>query len=301
MLFSVGRWLLALAAVVGMVLHFTVRDSVPVVFVLFYALPLPVCAALLLGAAILGIRRPAWLIVCLLGAATVTGVWLAATYGTRPPNPGDVRVATWNLARPRHPLPALVDFVRNERPDFLALVESGTIDAAALREYEKLLPDYHCAILPGGMAVLSTSPLESPEWRSIVDGGQANIVTTTLAGVQMRILIVDLNANVFLLRDREFAAVKSLAGSSPRTLLLGDFNTPLESVHVDGLRREFINSMEAAGSGFRETWFFGLPLLSLDQIWTSRDLPPTHSRRVLTLESDHAPVIADLRIATEGL
>lgn len=299
MLFSVARWLLLLTAVVGVGLHATIRDSVPVTCVLFYALPLPACAALLFGAAVPGIRRPAWVAICLLGAGAVTGFWLETAFGTQPASPGDVRVATWNLARPRHPFSPLVDFVRSERPDFVALVESGTIDAAAAREYERLLPGYRCTPLPGGMAVLSTHPVETSEWRSIIDGGQANIVTTTLGRVQVRILIVDLSANVFLLRAREFAALEALASGSSRTLLLGDFNTPLESVYFDSLRRGFINSMEAAGSGFRETWFFGLPLLSLDQIWTSRDLPPTHSRRIFTLASDHAPVIADLHIAPE--
>ncbi len=41
--------------------------------------------------------------------------------------------------------------------------------------------------------------------------------------------------------------------------------------------------------GFRETWPFNLPLLSLDQIWLSRDFTPVFASRRTTFASDHSP------------
>ena len=81
----------------------------------------------------------------------------------------------------------------------------------------------------------------------------------------------------------------------PRTVVMGDFNTPLESVHLEPMRAHFEEVMDGPHRGFRETWFFTLPLLSLDHIWLSRDLEPVFATRRLTLASDHAPVIATFR------
>ena len=50
-------------------------------------------------------------------------------------------------------------------------------------------------------------------------------------------------------------------------LLLGDFNLPVTSAHIDPLRDRLTNAFDVAGSGLQETWCRPLPLLSLDQAW----------------------------------
>lgn len=289
------RDLLALAALVGVALHFTVRDSYPIVATVFYALPLPACAGLLFVSALLGIRRTMWAAGCTIAGLVVAAYWLATTYGFHAEEDGDIRIATWNLSNPRHPFQPLIDVVSREHPDFMGLIEVGGLNVEIAKDYAFPLPDYHFSVFPGGIGCLTTGTVKSWSYHPVAGEGRAISLEVDIRGTPIRLVLVDLNSDVFLIRAAEYLALRDIAGTAPRTLLLGDFNTPLESRYSATLRPLFLNSMESAGHGFRETWFFMLPLLSLDQIWSSPDLRPTGSHRVYTKASDHAPVVTDLK------
>lgn len=76
-------------------------------------------------------------------------------------------------------------------------------------------------------------------------------------------------------------------------IVLGDFNTPRESVFFIPLRAEMTHAFEAAGRGLAETWPLPLPMLNLDQIWTNRGLRVRHCEHGYSFRSDHRAVIAD--------
>ncbi|AUS05368.1 hypothetical protein C1A40_07700 [Tamlana carrageenivorans] len=70
-------------------------------------------------------------------------------------------------------------------------------------------------------------------------------------------------------------------------MVLGDFNLPYESLYFKEIKRHFNHWFSSKGNGFRETWSWGLPLLSLDHIWVSKDLEILDSKKLNSLESDH--------------
>jgi endonuclease/exonuclease/phosphatase (EEP) superfamily protein YafD len=76
---------------------------------------------------------------------------------------------------------------------------------------------------------------------------------------------------------------------------MGDFNTPSESVHYETFRQHMNDALDTAGTGFRETWFWGLPLLSLDHIWLGKDWHILEARKIWTRSSDHAALFARMR------
>lgn len=288
------RRLLVLAflgfAAAGLAVHFTVRDSLDRLAPLFYALPLPVTGALWLAGAILArgrLRRLA----LLAGAATLGG-WFFTSYGFAKPRKGAWKFATWNLQNAKHPSAPLLNLVRTEWPDFIGLIECGTWTPDLTRTYEQALPGYRVVPLGESRAGLMRGPVASVA-RQTLDG-RSRVVTVRmhLRGEWFRIIVVDLDSGIFRSRRAALDWITATAGNSPRTVILGDLNTPLASAHLDGLRRNFQAATEGPHAGFRETWPYGVPLLSLDQIWLSRDLQPRFARRISTLASDHTPVVA---------
>ena len=73
-----------------------------------------------------------------------------------------------------------------------------------------------------------------------------------------------------------------------KNIILGDFNTPFESLFFENFKKNYQHAFAEKGNGFRETWFWNLPLLSLDHIWVSRDLEILKTEKIATWKSDHS-------------
>jgi endonuclease/exonuclease/phosphatase (EEP) superfamily protein YafD len=117
-----------------------------------------------------------------------------------------------------------------------------------------------------------------------------------VGGQMLNIFAADLGAPPFLPRGPQIDMLAGLTSEQPRTLVMGDFNTPLESVHLASMRAHFTEAMDGPHRGFRETWFYNLPMLSLDHVWLSSDLEPVFTSRRLTLASDHDPVVVNFKV-----
>jgi len=78
--------------------------------------------------------------------------------------------------------------------------------------------------------------------------------------------------------------------ASEKTIVLGDFNLPYESVFFKTIRKNFNHAFTKKGIGFRETWFYNLPLFSIDHIWVSKDIEILKAEKVNTQKSDHSMI-----------
>lgn len=77
---------------------------------------------------------------------------------------------------------------------------------------------------------------------------------------------------------------------------MGDFNTPPDSVHFKPIRQGFRNAFEIRGNGYSATWPIPLPLLTIDQIWTSHGIRVSRCECAWSWYSDHRPLLAELVI-----
>ena len=96
------------------------------------------------------------------------------------------------------------------------------------------------------------------------------------------------------------AEVAEAAADRP-LLVLGDFNTPLDSAHLAPLRRIHENAFESVGAGYRPTWPAPLPLLALDQVWGNERLRFDRCRHGWSTCSDHRPVVTEVTILPKGM
>ena len=287
--------LLALAVLV----HLTVRDSLFGPSILFYIAPWPVIAAGA-GAAALFWRwkkRPLPAAAVALLAVAALAAWLPSSWQRhpRPAARGALRVVHWNVSRPALGLPTIARWLRAQDADVITLAEGHSLRRSTLARWQAELPDYEIAELNGEMTCLIRGRILSREERVLVANSYSALLRAEVRGQPLTILQIDINAGQFHARARAFANLAIIAAPhfSENLLVLGDFNTPRESALLTPLRAHLQNAFESAGDGLAETWPMPLPVLSLDQIWTSPSLHAVYCEHGHSLHSDHRAVIAD--------
>ena len=99
---------------------------------------------------------------------------------------------------------------------------------------------------------------------------------------------VDVTASMNVPRAWGLDFVDSHITKKDHAVILGDFNVPYESDYLKNIKTNFNHAFNQKGNGFRETWFWNIPLLSLDHIWVSKDLEILKTEKIGTFKSDHS-------------
>ncbi|TYA74322.1 endonuclease/exonuclease/phosphatase family protein [Seonamhaeicola marinus] len=176
-----------------------------------------------------------------------------------------------------------------------AISENGNdSDVIVLIEYDKenrlnietSYPNYYFYLSKEGIGVFSKTPIK------IVKESTSNSNSTVLnfKTNEYNFYAVDVSANILNSRKEALLYVESKINVDKKTIVLGDFNTPTESVHFHFFKEKFKNAFSEKGNGFRETWFWNIPLLSLDHIWISKELNILNTMKICTWKSDHVLV-----------
>ncbi len=294
---------LACYAALGVVIRLTIKDAVPFLATVYYAAPLPAVtfATLFAGLLWLLLRKPrrAWLS---LAVGMVCAWWtFQHTYVTNPnrSDNSDRCVMFWNMSSGRLGWSRMVTVLNSQSPDVIGLVECGRNDADAMIRWQEAFPDYEVTESLGGILLLSKFKIISDVYGSLGNSGQYKHVTIETNAGNLHVFVVDIKSDPLMPRREpleEFAEVTAALGDQP-ILVMGDFNTPADSVHFDALRRTFDNAFEARGCGYSPTWPVPVPVLHLDHIWTNRHVVVSQCKAEWTLSSDHRPVTAWLHVA----
>lgn len=282
---------------IGILLHLTVRDQFSRLDGIFYALPMPVLAGL---AGLLVIwpgssgrqRKGAFITTCVLTIA-----WLARSWCWNEPEPlqlGHSQALTvfyWNLSRPVAPSQDLIETIRQHQPDIVGCGEPGPRFWAHEAPYEAALPGYDCIVSPNGLLLLTRHPAKLNEWGDLNKRGTFATFSVSAPSGPLRVVIADVHSDPFKTRRPSLEKVIQLAGKEPRSVIMGDFNTPIESVWFRPFFENYAHAFSTAGRGLRETWFFRLPILSIDHVWVGKGWRVQDTAKIERLSSDHAGLI----------
>ena len=260
-------------------IHFVLKESSYQNSLLFYTFPLPVIIAIVLGLTIFLGKTFRKYNLLLAGALLL--FWLGRSFKIHIPeeiNESDIEVVFWNASHERN-LEDAFDISGNI-PDVFVLVEHGkySVDRLQLK-----YSDYYFYKSINGISVFSKLPIE------LIDDISSNYGTNIVKfeTYNINFYAVDVSGSMDVPREWELTFVNEYVEQKTQTILLGDFNVPFESKFLDSIKNNFNHAFNEKGNGFRETWFWNIPLLSLDHIWVSKDLKVLKTKKIRTFKSDH--------------
>jgi len=304
-------WSGGLLLVVGLALRLGPRDGWGSVWAVpYYATPLGI---LVTGGTLASIwaslrRRPlralAWGVF-----AWVMTAWFLGTHWrweARASTPEDLSVAYWNIARPRAALREQVAAkVAELGVDLLCLAEVNPLrkrrEAPFVDTVEPLLPGYrrlahsrHIGLWVGARVGSQLQVVSSRrEYLTVAWGLELNLLWR---GRPWRVLVVDFDSAPTTTRSRGLQPLREwIAREQTPWLVIGDFNTPLDSVCFDAWRAEGRHAFERAGRGYMGTWpLYPAPMLTIDHAFTGQGLAPLRVDLVSDLLSDHRALRLEL-------
>ncbi|HBP19497.1 MAG TPA: hypothetical protein DEA08_17120 [Planctomycetes bacterium] len=303
-------WSGGLLLVVGLALRLGPRDGWGSVWAIpFYATPLGIHVA---GGALASIwaslrRQPRRALAWGLFAWVMTG-WLLATHWRWEPRssaPADLSLVYWNIARPQADSSGRVAAaLRDLGVDLLCLAEVNPLrkrrEAPFVETVEPQLPGYR--------RLASTAHIGL--WVGARIGSQLEIVSSRREylkvawgfdldlrwrGRPLRVLVVDFDSAPSTTRTRAMGPLREwVERQTAPWLVIGDFNTPLDSVCFDAWRAEGRHAFERAGRGYMASWpLYPAPVLAIDHAFTS-GLTPLRVDLLSDLISDHRALRLEL-------
>lgn len=300
-------WLMLALVAVGTLLQLTLRDAWEFPSsAFFYVLPRPVLAALAWLATGLARKLTRRELLVALTVATVCLGWtlrgdMRWTKPTAVAADGrSLRVAVWNAAHLPRGRAVAAAWIQKWDADIVGVVEAGPTYPGDVDDWMRLLPGYEVVSPRLQSLVIARGNIQLHEVVKLAYDSEAMPATVTLDGIPVEVMLVDIFSSVQYGRSRPLRKLFQVLEetSRPAHLVMGDFNTPPESVWLDPMRRQYRSVFDAAGVGYRPTWPCPIPSLQLDYIWASPAVTVDACRHGWTAASDHRPVFATVRIAT---
>lgn len=285
-------------SILAVVVRWGPRDSAALLAPFFYATPPAVAFAAAVLAWLLlrrtGRTRTVRVCACV---AVIQLVVVLAGYHTNPTQTGSVRLVFWNVCSGNMGWEAITATIRDWDADIVGLAESNLHaafeDPVARRRYwAQQFPD--CAVIrfPRGMRLITRYPARPLARGKLGRRSNYGVAEVTIDGTPTYVVMVDLLSGPTLPRRPAFEALAAVIDELPPgpVLVMGDMNTPTESVHLNLLRERMQNAFEERGRGFYHTWPMPVPVLPLDQIWCNDRVEMTSCELLWTIRSDHRPV-----------
>jgi len=203
------------------------------------------------------------------------------------------QIVFWNIANQKHIERSFFKkHIISKKPDLIAFVEAKNISVSDLKYLTKLLPEYDIRILKGYMFIAVKGEILSTQFKYLETNSKFNHIVFKNNNQQYSVVLADVSANPFQSRQYDLESVLNHSNNYKADIVLGDFNTPFESIHFEAYKKAY-SSFHSVSRGFTATWPLGLPLLELDQIWTGKTLQPILLNKYYHTSSDHALLVAD--------
>lgn len=292
-------WLLTAALAVGLLVRLTIRDRWPIFSTIDYALPPPLLAVLGFLAALRTRKsRPKWAAV-FVGIAVLcvawTG-WQSVLHRAEAVPPNALKVCFWNTCRGWFGWENIAGEIRRWDADLVGLVEAGEDSADRQAFWAEQLPGYETRALGHGMVILTRGHIlqSNVGW---LDGlGVCMYVEVELRGKTATVVIVDIESNPTFSRKAPIESLHTQLLTRPPgpVIVMGDFNTPTDSVWFGEMHKDFHHAFTSRGNGYAPTWPVPLPVLEIDHVWHNDGVTLHRCRHGWIRLSDHRPIFCDV-------
>ena len=283
-----------------LVVHFLIKDEFAGFAFVYYSAPLAILAVLALGLGWLWwlSQRMQFARLCFLFATLAFLAWSykSFSFNSKKATPENVKIFFWNAAG-NNSTNEIAGYVHGFDADVIGMVESG-MRSRNVSAWQKKFPEYHVEKLGGNMALLTKGTLLSKATGSLGGRGRFNLLEVGLKGKELHVLLVDFDSDPFRSRAPAFEPLLQLIRAYAQTnlIVMGDFNTPLESVFFEPFHAYLDHAFERGGNGFAESWPLPLPVLTIDHIWVSKKINVINCNLNWSQYSDHRPVLANVAL-----
>jgi len=284
-----------------LVLRFFIKDWIGAFAVLYYSTPLPILAIFAFGLGLIWrfsrrMRLARFYFIFALGCLSVWS-YESFSLNSHAATPSNMKLFFWNAAHTKR-ADEIADYIHQFNADLIGIVEAGTKTKKVRSAWKNAFPNYNVELLEGEMALITRGEILSKESGSLGRRGRFNLLEVTLNGERFHVLLVDIDGDPLRSRAPAFASLAKMirAYSHAKLIVMGDFNTPFDSVLFESFRQELTHAFERGGGGFAETWPVPLPVLAIDHIWVSKNINVANCNLNWSRFSDHRSVVANVAL-----
>jgi endonuclease/exonuclease/phosphatase (EEP) superfamily protein YafD len=293
----------AVFAVLFFIIRLTVRDDVPIIAALYYASPWAIIffMATFSGSVFYRYGRIRLAVVFTTLAILSCFGWYLTCFGNhrvRSPQGRAHRVVFWNMGYKMFQRPGMAGELSRLNADIVAVAEAPGNTRKLQRYAEQQFPGYECATRFHGLWLMCKGEIVSDHEEKICDTARLKTMHIRLRDQEVRVVILDLDSHPFADRRRPMAevAARTKQWSDMPTLLVGDFNTPIDSNHVGLLRNELTHASTDVGQGYLPTWPAHFPIMQIDHILGNDKIKFLQAKAAWTWRSDHRPLVVDFEM-----
>lgn len=208
----------------------------------------------------------------------------------------NIRILHWNTAWGVLGVESIVRTMSYDNPDIVVISEPPRLDMISDIAYHALGMENVFTDL--GMTVASQYPItylgeigieNLAAWHANIDTDKGRI----------ELVAADMVSRPNLQRKPPLQALADWVGARTNTtplVIIGDFNTPHDSVAFGPLRRRMRQAYEVHGRGWPYTWPIPFPVYAIDQTWVSHGITVNDYFLKEATYSDHRRQIIDISL-----
>jgi vancomycin resistance protein VanJ len=294
---------------VGILLRFTIQDRSHPLALAYYVTPIPAFPIWWMIASWMS-RQPVlsnpsrvtiwkkrlnWLAMLVLVGWAFRSEYLNRS---ETPSPNDIKLVFWNTARIPFGVAPVARELLSKNPSLIGLVEAHRATPGVIEEWKRNLPGYTIATAHDGGLLAVKGRINAQIEHVLPPKSWCEQLDITVEGRDLTVLIVDIAAELKLSRRQpieELAALTQRLADRP-LVIVGDFNTPDDSVLFEPLRNHCRCAFRERGSGYAATWPMPLPVLTLDQVWVNQHIAVSSCRYDWSVRSDHRPAVCQFSV-----
>jgi len=269
--------------IVLLLIHFVLKESNYFFSLLYYTFPLPLIIIAVVLFSVFQTKKIRTYNLIL--ALVLSVIWFSRSFKINTSEAikeTDIEIVFWNATHKRE-FKDIFDEVERS-PDIVVLVE---YHAEELTQVKAKYPDnffyWHSE---SEIGIFSKKPI-------IIKGifiSDDESVVINFTTYEINFYAVDVSSSMHIARKQQLKFVNESIKTNENTIVVGDFNVPFESKFLDNIKNNFNHAFNEKGNGFRETWFWNIPLLSLDHIWVSKVFKILKTEKISTFKSDHSMI-----------
>jgi vancomycin resistance protein VanJ len=298
------RFLLTVILFFGLLIRLTVRDALFAFATFYYVIPWSALFVLALAISLLCFKKrelkSGWLTGSL--AIIILATWFYTGYSKnqRRITNSPQRLMFWNAAHTKYGTAKAIAHVKSMDAEIVGIAETGQTDEA-IAEWKQAFSDRTVEVLKGEMLLLTSGTVLEKESGKLARTGNYSRFKLGFGEKIFSVLLVDIDPNPFRSREPAFAALAGIIQmhKDENLIIMGDFNTPLDSVFFDSFKESFYHAFEHSGNGFAATWPAPFPVLTIDHVWIGKRFQLIESRLHQSW-SDHCSIFVEFQFPGEN-